>query len=455
MPPKRKSATNDAAPPAKRGVSDRAARTGAGGWDLSEAAGSLDVDYATLGVLGRGSFAEINLVRHRKTGALRALKFCCKLDAPSFGHLRAEAALASKVRHPFVLSPLAVSDSPGRAGNFSVLLPLCPGGDLLQLLRKQPSLALGEAAVRAYGSMVVLGLRALHDAGLAYRDLKPENLLLQANGYLCLADFGFAATKAECKKKGTLVGTALYQPPELLRKLPHDASVDWWALGCLLLEMVRGEAPFAAEDDEATTAVVLAHIGRGVVPGAPRAAPAAAVAAATSSSTAAAAPPIAAATAASPAEGAAAPLSSANPHLSLFAAARLKPSATNPHLQLRLAAAKPPAAKPSPDLPAAPTAPVAPAAPAAPPTAPTAVPPPSAEMLDLCGKLLEPDGKQRLGALAAGGADVLQAHPWFGGVDWAAVGAMTLPAPHVPPPLPESTDALLLELSQRCQQGFD
>ena len=67
-------------PAAKRSnVSAREARTGGGGWDLSEAAGSLDRDYETLGVLGRGSFAEINLVRRRETGELAALKFCLLL----------------------------------------------------------------------------------------------------------------------------------------------------------------------------------------------------------------------------------------------------------------------------------------------------------------------------------------------------------------------------------------
>ena len=227
------------AQPPKRQCSARAAWTGAGGWDLSEAAGDLSATHETLGVLGRGNFAEINLVRHSETHELRALKFCCKLDAPSYAHLRTEATLASRVAHPFVLSPLAIADSPGRAGNFSVMLPLCPGGDLLQLLRREPSKMLPELHVRSYASMIVLGLRAIHDAGLVYRDLKPENLLVRANGYLCLADFGLAATLAECRKKGTQVGTAMYQAPELTRKLPHDQTVDWWAFGCLLVEMVR------------------------------------------------------------------------------------------------------------------------------------------------------------------------------------------------------------------------
>ena len=157
------------------GASSRAARTGAGGWDLAEASGKLDADYETLGVLGRGAFSELNLVRHRASKELCALKFCCKLDAPSYTHLRAEAELISKLGasySPFVLAPLAVADSPGRAGNFSLLLPLCSGGDLLQLLRRQPGGVFDEGVARAYCCMAVLGLRALHDAGLVYRDVR-------------------------------------------------------------------------------------------------------------------------------------------------------------------------------------------------------------------------------------------------------------------------------------------
>lgn len=196
-------------------------------------------------------------MRHRTTKTLCALKFCCKLDIPCFTHLRAEATLASRVQHPFVLSPLAVADSPGRAGNFSVLLPLCPGGDLRQLLRRKRDQRLAEGDVRHYTAMVVLGLEAIHTAGLAYRDLKPENLLIKANGYLCIADFGFTAPLSECRR--AKIGTAMYIAPELLRKLPHGIAVDWWALGCVSHEMARGASPFMRDDDDDTEAAVLAH----------------------------------------------------------------------------------------------------------------------------------------------------------------------------------------------------
>ena len=355
------------------GGTSRAARSGAGGWDLSEAAGDLDVDYETLGVLGRGNFAEVNLVRHRKTLELCALKFCCKLDALSYTHLKGESTLASRVRdHPFVLSPIAVADSAGRAGNFSVLLPLCPGGDLLQLLRRQEGNALPEPAVRAYAAMVTLGLDALHDAGLAYRDLKPENLLIKSNGYLCIADFGFTAPLEKCGK--AKVGTALYQAPELLRKQPHGAPVDWWALGCLLLEMVTGHSPFYAEDEADTEAAVLAWEMGAPFPSAPT------------------------------------PEAPAGPPVPEDAATEGGSRAV-----------------------------VRPAPPA-----------PSRSFAELCSQLLHPLPSERLGSAG------IKAAAWFEGFDWDACLAMTIPAPSTPPPLnPADTDATLLELSRRCQQGFD
>ena len=377
---------------ARAGVSGRAARTGAGGWSLSEAAGDLDEQYETLGVLGRGNFAEVNLVRHRTTSALCALKFCCKLDAPSFTHLRAEAALASRIEHPFVLSPLAVSDSPGRAGNFSVLLPLCPGGDLLQLMRQHDGHTVGEASARAYGAMIVLALSAIHDAGLAYRDLKPENLLLRSNGYLVLADFGFTAPFAECRR--ARVGTTMYQAPELIRKQPHGAPVDWWALGCLLFELATGTSPFARDGDEQTEAAILAHTA-----GAPL-----------RHSSRSASTPAAEAPEAPPASDA--------------------PSTTEP---------------PTDSL----------GEPAAAPTAQQR-PAPSSAMSALCAALLTPDPEARLGSASAGGVDGLRTHGWFEGLDWTACLEMSTPAPFVPPPLDDKdSDAMLLELSRRCQQGFD
>jgi len=146
----------------------RAARLASGtSFALEEASGDFSAEYATVGVLGRGSFTEVNLLRHRGSGALFALKTCCKLDALSYAHLRAEAAAMRGANHPLLVAPIAVSSPPGRAASYALLMPLCPGGDLLQLLRRQPGNRLPPGEARLYCAMVTLGLQALHDHGCA------------------------------------------------------------------------------------------------------------------------------------------------------------------------------------------------------------------------------------------------------------------------------------------------
>ncbi|CAM9760040.1 unnamed protein product, partial [Choristocarpus tenellus] len=106
------------------------------------------------------------------------------------------------------------------------------------------------AAAQFFCGCVVLSLQYLHKMSVAYRDLKPENLLLAQDGYLKIIDFGFA--KRIPFKKGsnihnksfTLCGTPDYLAPELVLSKGHDKSVDYWALGCFLYELLVGRTPF-------------------------------------------------------------------------------------------------------------------------------------------------------------------------------------------------------------------
>lgn len=96
-----------------------------------------------------------------------------------------------------------------------------------------------------YAAQIVLALEYLHSYKIAYRDLKPENLLISAEGYLKLTDFGFA--KEVHDKTYTICGTPDYIAPETLMNRGHDCAVDWWALGVFIYEIIAGVTPFQAD----------------------------------------------------------------------------------------------------------------------------------------------------------------------------------------------------------------
>lgn len=93
-----------------------------------------------------------------------------------------------------------------------------------------------------YITEIVLTFEYLHNLKIAYRDLKPENLLVAADGHLKITDFGFAKKIEE--KTYTLCGTPEYLAPEIIMSVGHNLGVDWWALGVLIFEMLAGYPPF-------------------------------------------------------------------------------------------------------------------------------------------------------------------------------------------------------------------
>jgi len=119
------------------------------------------------------------------------------------------------------------------------LLERVLGGELFTLLRREKSFT--ESTARFYFSCIVLALEHIHSLDIIYRDLKPENLLISANGFIKVTDFGFAKRR---NQSITLCGTPEYLAPELITKGIQNFGVDWWCAGIFLYEMLLGKVPF-------------------------------------------------------------------------------------------------------------------------------------------------------------------------------------------------------------------
>jgi serine/threonine protein kinase len=94
---------------------------------------------------------------------------------------------------------------------------------------------------------LVLALGYVHERGVVFRDLKPENVLMAKSGYLALTDFGVAKSSLP-SLAFSLVGTPDYMAPEMIASLGHNQMIDWWALGVLVFEMVTGITPFYSDN---------------------------------------------------------------------------------------------------------------------------------------------------------------------------------------------------------------
>jgi hypothetical protein len=201
-------------------------------------------DLKMMTILGVGTFGRVKLVLHTPTNTPYALKCMRKgqiIALKQVEHVMNEKSILEMCDHPFLLT-LAASYQD--EDELYMLMSLALGGELFSILRERNKF--DEPTARFYAANVCSAFEYLHEHRIVYRDLKPENLLLDADGYLKVVDFGFA--KIISDRTWTLCGTPEYLAPEIISNKGHGLGVDWWAIGILIYEMLVGFPPFCADD---------------------------------------------------------------------------------------------------------------------------------------------------------------------------------------------------------------
>jgi cGMP-dependent protein kinase len=201
-------------------------------------------DLNGIRMLGQGSYGKVTLVRHKTTGKTYALKQITREKVERLEqqkHVQSEKALLEDVNHPFVCNLVRTFRN---SHSVYMLMEPVMGGELFTHLRKSGKFK--PAKAQFYLAQVALVFEHLHSKSIIFRDLKPENLLINNDGFLKMVDFGLA--KKCAGRTYTLCGTPAYASPEVYAVVGHDKGVDWWTFGVLMHECLAGYTPFVGSE---------------------------------------------------------------------------------------------------------------------------------------------------------------------------------------------------------------
>lgn len=243
-------------------------------------------DFEPLKVIGKGSFGEVRLVQKKDTGHVFAMKILRKadmLEKEQIAHVRAERDILVEADHQWVVKMYYSFQD---AINLYLIMEFLPGGDMMTLLMKKDTLS--EECTQFYIAETALAIDSIHKLGFIHRDIKPDNLLLDAKGHIKLSDFGLCTglkkshrtefyrdlsqakpidftsnpmdskRRAESWKKNrralaySTVGTPDYIAVEIFKQTGYTSACDWWSLGVIMYEMLIGYPPFCSETPQET-----------------------------------------------------------------------------------------------------------------------------------------------------------------------------------------------------------
>lgn len=199
-------------------------------------------DFVLIQTVGKGSFGKVIQVKKKDSNKVFAMKVLKKeqvIKRKQFEHTMAERRILEEIDHPFIVSLRFAFQTTQK---LYMIFDYFNGGELFHYLSKGGKF--GEERSRLYAAEIALGLEHIHSLSIIYRDLKPENLLLDADGHIRITDFGLSKENVVDDTVKSFCGTPEYLAPEVLKRHKYGKAVDWWSLGTLLYEMISGLPPF-------------------------------------------------------------------------------------------------------------------------------------------------------------------------------------------------------------------
>ncbi|KAM4676980.1 serine/threonine-protein kinase N1-like isoform 2-T2 [Discoglossus pictus] len=208
-------------------------------------------DFRLMAVLGRGHFGKVLLSEYKPTGELFSIKALKKGDIVARDEVESLLCekrvfvAVSEASHPFLLSLLGCFQT---REHVCFVMDYMAGGDLMTHIHTE---VFSQQRAMFYAACVLLALQFLHSKNIVYRDLKLDNLLLDSEGYVKLADYGLCKEgMGPNERTSTFCGTPEFLAPEVLTDASYTRAVDWWGFGVLIYEMMVGESPFPGDEEE-------------------------------------------------------------------------------------------------------------------------------------------------------------------------------------------------------------